>query len=170
MAAYTKAKEALRIATDKYEMSYEDIAALCGVSLGTVKRWMSNGRADDKAIRPLINKIGSVYLSASQVADHLEQLYRTGLRENQKGRTVHRFCITNNQLQKISGRERIRSAFTNELVEEMDRRGRLFLEGTNDFIIVSWKWLYDSCASLDESELQDFYTHLADEIDQYEDD
>jgi hypothetical protein len=133
--AYTKAKEALRIATEKYEMSYEDIAGLCNVSLGTVKRWMTNGRADEKAIRPLINKIGSVYLSASQVADHLEQLYGAGSRENRKGAKVHRFRITNSQLHKISGRARLKPAFMNELIEEMDRRGRLFLEGADGFII-----------------------------------
>ena len=73
--AYTKAREALRIAREKYDLSYQEIAELCQVSLGSVKRWMLNGRADEKAIAPLVAKIGQVYLTASQVADHVIGIY-----------------------------------------------------------------------------------------------
>lgn len=86
--AYTKARAALRIAKDKHEMSFQDIADLCKVSLGSVKRWMLSGRADEKAIAPLLERIGRVCLNAIQMADHLEQLYESGPRENTKEKSL----------------------------------------------------------------------------------
>jgi transcriptional regulator with XRE-family HTH domain len=168
--AYTKAREALRIAKDKYDMSYQDIADLCEVSLGSVKRWMLNGRANEKAIHPLIERIGQVYLSISQVADHLEQLYRAGPRENAKGHKVSRIRLGADQLERIAGRQHLKVSFKNDLIEELRERGFLLEEGTGDFVLVSWKWLYVSCSELDDSEIPEFYEAIALEMDDDEED
>lgn len=168
--AYTKAREALRIAKDKYDMSYQDIAELCNVSLGSVKRWMLNGRADEKAIRPLIDRIGQVYLNVSQVADHLEQLFRAGPRKNTRGKKVYRLCVENSQLQRIAGRQHLKLSFRNDLTDEMRERGFLLVEGSGDFLLVAWKWFHNSCAVLEDSEIPEFYDNLADEIDEDEED
>jgi len=168
--AYTKAREALRIAKDKYEMSYQDIADLCDVSLGSVKRWMLNGRADEKAIRPLIERIGQVYLTVSQVADHLEQLYDAGPRENTKGNNVRRLRIANSQLERVAGRQHLKSSFKDDLADELRERGYLFEEGTDNFVMVSWRWLHDSSAEISDDELPEFYADLAEEIDSDETD
>lgn len=168
--AYTKAREALRIAKEKYEMSYQDIAELCDVSLGSVKRWMLNGRADEKAIRPLVERIGQVYLTVSQVADHLEQLYGAGPRHNAKGNRVRRLVITNRQLERVAGRQHLKGAFKNDLIDELRERGFLFQEGTDDFVMASWRWLHDSCAAVNDEELPEFYGDLAEEIEGDEED
>jgi len=170
--AYTKAREALRIAKDRYRMTYTEIAKLCGVNLGTVKRWMLSGRADEKAISPLIEKVGvgRVLLSAEQVADHLEQLYDAGPRKNSKGTKVRRLLITNQQLVRIAGRQNLRSAFENDVRDEMRDRGFLFAKGIDDYILVNWKWLHNSSALLDDGEIPEFYDDLADEIDDDEED
>lgn len=47
----------------------------------------------------------------------------------------------------------------------MRERGFLLAEGTDDFILVSWKWLHNSCAVLKDSEIPDFYDDLTDAID-----
>ena len=146
-------------------MSYQDVADLCGVSLGSVKRWMLNGRADEKAIQPLVERIGRVYLKATQVADHLEHLYQAGPRTNAKGIEVHRLRLANYQLERMAGREFLKSTFKVDLYGELRERGFLFEEGTDDFILVKWKWLHDSCAVLSDEELPDFYVDLAEEID-----
>lgn len=168
--AYTKAREALRIAKDKYEMSYQDVADLCEVSLGSVKRWMLNGRADEKAIQPLLDRIGRVYLKATQVADHLEHLYQAGPRLNAKGVAVRRLRIANYQLERMAGREFLKSTFKADLYGELRERGFLFEPGTDDFVLVKWRWLHDSCTAISDEELPDFYADLADEIDADEDD
>jgi transcriptional regulator with XRE-family HTH domain len=166
--AYTKAREVLRIATDKHGMSYDDVAQLCGVSLGSVKRWMMNGRADPAAIKPLLDKVGTVYLSASQVADHLQSLYAAGPRENRRRQNVRRLSLTAIQLAKIAGRQRLKAAFLEEISEELKDRGFLFEQGIGNFIMVSWKWLNGSCAEILDDELRDYFIDLAEDIDEDE--
>lgn len=163
--AYTKAREALRIAKDKYEMSYQDVADMCDVSLGSVKRWMLNGRADENAIRPLIARIGPVYLTVSQVADHLEQLYDAGPRLNAKGNNVRRLRVANYQLERIAGRRHLKLGIKKDLVDELRERGYLFEQGTDDFVMVSWGWLHASSAAICDDEIPEFYENLAEEID-----
>lgn len=163
---YTRAKEALMIAKDKYGMSYRDIAELCDVSLGTVKRWMLVGRADEDKILPLIERIGhQVYLTPSHVADHLEHLYKSGPRENAKGNNVRRFRITNQQLKRIAGRQYLKATFKAELIDELRERGYLLVADDDGFVMVNWKWLYNSSAEISDSELPDFYEVIAEEID-----
>jgi hypothetical protein len=130
---------------------------------------MLNGRADEKFIRPLIDQIGQVYLSVSQVADHLEQLYEAGPRENAKGINVRRLRIAISQLE-IAGRQHLKSGFKFDLRDEMRERGFLLEEGSDDFVLVSWKWLHDSCSAIQDEEIPDFYGDLADEIDSDETD
>ena len=163
--AYTKTREALRIAREKYDLSYQEIADLCGVSLGSVKRWMLTGRAQEKAIQPLINQIGQVYLTASQVADHLFEIFKAGPRENGKGKSVRRFRVTDAQLAGIAGRQHIRNAFLEDLIDELREYGLLMVRGTGCFLVVSWQWLSDGCVEIQDSEIPDFYLNLAEDID-----
>jgi hypothetical protein len=167
--AYTKASAALRIAKDKLDMSYKDTADLCGVNVGSVKRWMLTGRADEKAIQPLLEIIGPVYLNVSQIADHLVQLYRNNQRRNKKGFLVRRFSVTSRQMEDIAGREYLKATIKSDLIDECRERGFVLLEGTDDFIMILWKWLYEGCAAVGDDEIPEFYEKLADMEDDDDD-
>ena len=55
---YYKAKEVVE-AGEAVGLSHEEMADACKVSIGTISRWKSVGRARSKAIAPLVQKFKS---------------------------------------------------------------------------------------------------------------
>lgn len=165
-SVYTKADIAIRRATDeKFGYTHDDIAQLCGVNIGSVKRWLTTGRAKADAIQPLLDIVGySPYLSAKQVTEHLVELNRP-LKANQHGKNVRRYSITRRQLGKIAGREILRAAFLQEIEEELLTYNLLFLEGVDFFVVVHKNWIFDSCAKITDEALKDFIQDIAAQID-----
>jgi transcriptional regulator with XRE-family HTH domain len=54
---YFKAREVVE-AGEQAGLSHEEMADECGVSVGTISRWKTVGRARSKAIAPLVRKFG----------------------------------------------------------------------------------------------------------------
>jgi hypothetical protein len=79
---------------------------------------------------------------------------------------VRRFIITRRQLGTIAGREVLRTAFLQEIEEELSTSNLLFLEGVDYFAVVHKKWIFDSCANIPDEMLKDFIQDIADQIDE----
>lgn len=120
MAAYRQARHAVQKAQERGE-TIESIAALCGVSTGSVRRWYETGRADANAIAPLLDKIGRVYPSAEEIADDLIEFYK------HRGRKP--FRLYRRAWQRVTQRRWLKGAFNESLVETLFERGyHLLLE------------------------------------------
>jgi len=80
-----KAKELVE-AGEAEGLSHEDMAELCGVSVGTVSRWKTVGRARTKAIAPLIKRLKKdspgqkKYLDEASLEDLAERARQLGFR------------------------------------------------------------------------------------------
>lgn len=156
-----KARQIVLRATQK-GFSYEDIAEKCGVSIGTVKRWISTGRADDEKISALAKEIGHINLSPEAIADILVEVYRNRNR---------RYRINKNDLKRVAGRAILKAAFLETLSEYLMERGFYFLEHDDFFVVISSKQLLKHVSStLGNEELEEYFIDLADEIEAIEED
>ena len=63
------ARMIVTVATEK-GYSYEEIAEICSVSIGSVKRWLTTGRADGNRISAIEDLIGPVHLRPGAVGDN----------------------------------------------------------------------------------------------------
>lgn len=138
-------------------MSFEDVAGVCGVAVGSVKRWLATGRADADKIAALEAEVGAVYLSPETVAEDLADIYRSRKR---------RFRVTKDQLRRISGRSDLRDTFLNALGEALTDRGFYFLPGHVDgeemFLIISHVQLAKHVAeNLEKSDVESYFQELA---------
>lgn len=101
------------------DMDYEDIAELCSVSVGTVKRWQTTGRADAKKIAILERRVGYVYLGAQEVAETLVEIYK---------RRNRRFRMNKKVFGRIAGRINLREKFVGEVRDHLYDQSFFFLE------------------------------------------
>jgi len=132
---YKEARRVVLAAAGK-GMAYEEMATLCRVSTGTVKRWMATGRAKRSAILPLVRAIGREYISSATVAEALTSLYRE---------RSCRFCIYGADLAKLAGRKNLRTAFLQEIETALDDAGfcfvRRYVNGQDAFFMIRWRHL-----------------------------
>ena len=154
-----RARQIVTFATEK-GYSYDEIANVCGVSVGSVKRWLSTGRADADNIQHIENLVGAIYLSPESVSEILIEIYRTRKRRYRLGRK---------QLKSIAGRTALKASFVKKITQMMLDRGYYFLEGFSDdedyFIIISTNQLCRFVSTkLSHDEIQDYYQILAEEI------
>jgi hypothetical protein len=99
-------------------MTYSEMADLCGVSEGSVKRWVTTGRANARVIEPLVRHVGAVRLTPKDLGDTLIEIYK---------RRKKRFSMTWVQLRRLYG-QTIRTRLIEELREYLDNRGYFFGE------------------------------------------
>lgn len=155
-----KARLIVKLANDK-GYSNEEIAELCGVSVGSVKRWYATGRADADKIQPLEECVGPVHLTPEAAANILISIYR----ERRK-----RFRITRSQLKAIAGRTSLRRAFVEPLAEVMLDRGFYLLDGyleeEDDFVVISLRQLNKLVPSrLEPKDLDGYLTAGSDDVE-----
>ena len=159
----SQARNIVQRASDK-GMTYEEIAKICGVSLGSVKRWVATGRARASAIQPLVDRLGKTLLSAESVADTLMAIYA------KRGR---RFRIRASDLVAIAGRCRLRDAFLAELEDALDERSCLlirgFAGGEDLFFVERWgQYKKHVSYTLGEKEIEEYYQDVAEDIEDAE--
>jgi len=158
-----RAQQIVLIATEK-GYSYEDIADICNVSMGSVKRWISTGRADADKIKLLEEKIGALLMTPEMVAETLIDLYK---------KRKKRFRLGRHQLRQIAGRSALKGAFLDQLNRCLFDKGFYFLdafEGDSQFFIVisSGRLLKHVKELLSKDEIGQYYTALADEVEELE--
>lgn len=169
-AVYTKADIAIRRAMDeKFGYTHEDIAKICNVSSGSVRRWLMTKRAKASAIQPLLDIVGgSPTLSVDQVAEHLEDLHKTS-KLNQNNKKVHRYSISRMQLAKISGMGVLDDDFIKEIKKLLNRHNFFFMEGIDSFAIGNMRWLFRSCPPIEDEALNQFNVEMANQIEDRQD-
>jgi len=154
------ARQIVTVATEKgYE--YDEIAHICKVAVGTVKRWVSTGRADAAKIKALENEIGPVYLGSETVGDILIEIYKTRKR---------RYRIKRIQLKKIAGRSTLRHSFVDGIIQHLLNNGYFMLEavaGEDDiYIIISISQILKHVKdNLKSSDINKYYKELANTIE-----
>jgi len=145
--------------------SYEEIADICNVSIGSVKRWLSTGRADAGKIKNLEHIVGHTYLQPESVGDILIEIYRSRNK---------RYRLKRYQLKQISGRFTLRTSFVKQITRYLSDNGYFMLEsveGEEDFFIIlrikqALKHVKDY---LEPSDIKAYYRNISDEIDDSED-
>jgi transposase len=157
---YKEARRVVLAATDK-GMAYEEMAALCKVSTGTVKRWMATGRAKRSAILPLVQAVGREYISAATVSEALAALYRE---------RNCRFCIYGADLARLAGRKNLRTAFLQEIETALDDAGfcfvRRYVNGQDAFFMIRWRHLERHVgAPLPKQAFEKYFQTVADSIE-----
>ncbi len=156
----TEASQLVITATNK-GMSYQDIADLCGVSLGSVKRWVATGRAREVAIRPLVKKIGRPLLPAEKVAEILIEIY------SKRGR---RFRIKAVDLGRLAGRVQLKNSFFDALEDALDARNYLIVRGYDKedyffFVIRFGQFKKGISYTLQKKDFEKYFEAVAQEID-----
>jgi len=157
---YRNAGQLVQLAVQK-GYTYEKIADICDVSLGSVQRWLSTNRADASKIKALEDEIGQTYLSAESVGDAIIELYNI---------RKMRFRLKRFQLKKISGRTTLRWAFIDQLSQYLLDRGYYMLESVDNdddiFIIIKHGQLLKHVKHyLENNEIKTYYKELAEEMD-----
>ena len=157
---YLNAARLVQLAVQK-GYSHEQIAKICGVTLGSVQRWVANNRADASKIKALEEEVGQTYLSAESVGDILIELYKL------RGR---RYRIKRVHLKRIAGRTTLRWAFVDELHQYLlDRRYFILeaVEADDDFFIIirQGQLLKHVNGYLKAGDLKHYYKGLADKIE-----
>lgn len=154
-AVTTMARELIERALQEGD-SLDSIADLCGVNVGSVKRWFATGRASKEKIAPLAAKVGPVYPSPSAVAQHLIAI--------KKHLGNPKLRIKRSYIKKIAGRSRLKGAFETELIEYLDGEGYLFIEDvdpeTDDDIYFMFRrsWLRKNIkTSLTRKNIEEFF-------------
>lgn len=156
----TKARQIVTIATDK-GYTYQEIAEICDVSIGSIKRWLATGRADASKIKKIEMEIGHVYLSYESVGDVLIDIYKNRNK---------RFRLKRIELKRVAGRSVLKSGFVeNLLMYLLDKGYYMFeaVEGDDDFFVIIrirqvLKHVKDF---LSEDKINEYFNDLADEID-----
>lgn len=108
----------------------ESIAEICGVSAGSVKRWLHTGRADAEKIKPLEQAVGQTYLQPDAVGEILIDIYTTRNK---------RYRLKRGSLKHIAGRSTLRSAFVDQLIQYLLDKGYFMLEavdGDEEFFVI----------------------------------
>ena len=154
-----KARQIVTVATEK-GYSYDEIAQICGVSVGSVKRWLSTGRADADKIQLIENVIGPIYLSPESVSEILDDIYKT---------RKQRYRLGRNQLKLLAGRSALKASFVERITQAMLDRGYYFLEAFGDdedyFIIISITQMNKYVPTkLSREDIQDYYQSMSEEI------
>jgi hypothetical protein len=148
----TKAREIIEKARQEFGYTFEQISELCQVSIGSVQRWYSTGRAKANKIINLEMKLENIRLEPEQVAKSLIEIYRFRKK---------RYTITYNQLRKMSGRDRLSPSIIEEIQEEVDSRDFMLLEDVIDgqalFAVIRRKWCFKDALKLTDEDLSSFY-------------
>ena len=153
------ARQIVSIALEK-GYTHDEIAEICDVSVGSIKRWMSIGRADASKIKALIEKIGQIYLQPDAVGDILIEIYKNRNK---------RYRLKRIHLKRIAGRSALRGVFVEQLIQYMLDNGYFMLEtveGEEDFFIILSvrQALFHVKKFLKAFEINRFYKDIADEI------
>jgi hypothetical protein len=155
--ANTKAREIIEKARQEFGYTFEQISELCEVSIGSVQRWYSTGRAQANKIITLEKKLENVRLDPEQIAKALIEIYKF------RGK---RYCITYNQLRKMSGRDRLSPSIISEIQEEVDSRDFILIEDVIDgktlFAFLNRKWCFKDALIMTDENLTSFYTQKFD--------
>ena len=160
------ARQLVSIALEK-GYTHDEIAEICDVSVGSIKRWMSTGRADASKIKALEGEIGQIYLQPDAVGDILIEIYKNRNK---------RYRLKRIHLKRIAGRSALRGVFVEQLIQYMLDNGYFMLEtveGEEDFFIILSvrQALFHVKKFLKVSEINRFFKDIADEIpDDAEDD
>lgn len=159
------ARQIVTIAIEK-GYTHNEIAEICDVSVGSIKRWMSTGRADANKIKALEREIGQIYLQPDAVGDILIEIYKKRKR---------RFRLKTIDLKKIAGRSALRGVFVEQLIQYMLDNGYFMLEtfeGEEDFFIVISirQSLRHVEKYLNPSEINNYFREIADEFPDDEED
>lgn len=154
-----EARRYVSIALDK-GYTHEEIASICDVSVGSVKRWMATGRADAQALKHLKEEIGPLYIKPKEVGEILIEIYKTRKR---------RYRIQKSQLKKISGRSTLRTSFMNELYEYMEENNHIMLEFEIDnecfYVVIRKSQILHHCKeTLKLNEINNYYKEIADQF------
>jgi len=153
----TKAREIIEKARQEFGFTFEQISELCEVSIGSVQRWYSTGRAKANKIIHLEMKLEHVRLEPEQVAKNLIEIYRFRKK---------RYAITYNQLRKMSGRDRLSPNIIAEIQEEVDSRNFMLIEDVIDgqtlFAVMRRKWCFKDALRLTDVDLTSFYAQKFD--------
>ena len=138
-------------------MSYDEIAELCEVSEGSVRRWVSSGRANAKTIEPLVKKVGTIQLTPQDLGNTCIEIYK---------KRKKRFFLERDQLMKLAGRA-ITLRWIDQLSKYLDGQGYLFKElintkgDTTIFAMISHKQIARYAKySVEEEEIEDFYIEM----------
>ncbi len=160
------ARQLVSIALEK-GYTHDEVAEICDVSVGSIKRWLATGRADAGKIQALEKEIGQIYLQPDAVGDILIEIYK-----NRK----KRYRLKRIHLKRIAGRSALRSVFVEQLVQYLLDNGYFMLEaveGENDFFIILSvrQALFHVKKFLKISEINNYFKEIANEIpDDIEDD
>ncbi|MCP4700195.1 MAG: hypothetical protein GY862_25585 [Gammaproteobacteria bacterium] len=156
-----KARQIVALATKK-GYSYDEIADICNVSVGSVKRWLATGRANADRIQFIEDLIGPIYLSPEFVAEILVEIYRIKKKRYRLGR---------DQLKSVAGRVALKASFIERITQSMLDSGYYFLEGFDDdedyFVIISTFQLNKMVPAkfkLSRDEIRDYYQTASEKI------
>jgi transposase len=170
MAVNKDARQIVQRALEK-GYDYETIAELCGVSIGSIRRWVATGRAKSSVIVELEKEIGKSYLSAETVSSILIDIYR----KRGKNRKGFRYRIKRMQLKRIAGRRSLGWKFIEELSNYLSAQGYIMIEesdGIDDFFIVirQKQLLIHVKRYISDTEINNFFRDLSDDIEGDDDD
>ncbi|CAK8724732.1 hypothetical protein KKHLCK_14835 [Candidatus Electrothrix laxa] len=156
----TKARQIVRSATDK-GYTYKEIAEICDVSTGSIKRWLATGRADASKIKKIEMEIGHVHLSCESVGDLLIDIYKSRKK---------RYRLKRIELKRVAGRSVLKSGFIDNVLMYLLDKGYYMIEaveGDDDFfVIIRVRQVLKYVKHfLSEGEINKYFNDLADEID-----
>jgi hypothetical protein len=146
-------------------LSYQEMAEICGVSEGSVKRWFATGRANSKAIEPLVKQVGAIQLNPQDIGNTCITIYK-----NRK----KRFSLEWEQLRKLAGRV-LTMELIDALAKYLDGRGYLFREVWSEgdknsvFIMISLRQLKRYVKeNLQDEDIKDFYIPEEEDLEEEE--
>jgi hypothetical protein len=163
----TLARPMIEIALQQGE-TVETIASLCGVSPGSVKRWLATGRAAKDRIAPLAEKVGPVYPSPSEVARDL-----IAIKKRMGKRPIR---VKRSYVKKIAGRTRLKGSFESDLIDCLDGHGYAFIEAIDEqtdddvYLMFKRKWLFGKIqTAVKKADMEDYFVDRLLEVDDDED-
>jgi len=168
MKVNTKARQIIQKVRDELGYTFEEISEECGVSIGSVQRWYSKGRAKQNKIKFLEDLLSNIRLSETKIADILIEIYRD------KKKPIY---LSRKQFLNISGRVRLSPKVILKVQEKIDEKGFLLIEELDKdeqtvFIILRRKWCLKKANRVDEVDLEDYYYRKSEieiEIEEEED-
>lgn len=159
----TRARQIIEKVRSDYGYTFEQMAEMCGVAVGSIQRWYSTGRAKADKITPLEELVENNRLPSDKIADNLIEVYWHIRRP---------YTLTYTDLRDMSGRERLSNSIIAEVDEYLYEKGFCMIDdededGRNIYIIIRKKWLTKKARPADRKALKDYYCKkVEDEFDE----
>jgi len=122
----TNARYIVKDAIDKLGLTHSKISEICNVSIGSIKRWISTGRANAEKIKPLENLLTGI--STKNFVKSIDDVGEVLIKIYEK-RNI--FSIKSSTLSIMSGRIFIHDKFISQLSEYLLDRGFYILKNRN---------------------------------------